>query len=149
MKIITKNKRAYFDYDIKETLDAGIVLKWYEVKSIKQGKVNIKDAIVKFRNWEAWITNMDIPLYEKTNPKLVPNYDPKWVRKLLLTKSQINRRAERTHKTWLVVKPLEVFVDKNWRIKIKLWLWKLKRKIDKKDEIKKRDLQRQMARWYL
>ncbi len=149
MKLITKNKRAYFDYDIKETLDAWIVLKGYEVKSIKQWKINIKDAIVRFKDGEAWITNMDVPLYEKTNPKLVPGYDPKWTRKLLLTKQQIRRRAERTHKTWLVVKPLEVFVDKNWRIKIKLWLGKLKRKIDKKEEIKKRDIQRQMARWYL
>ena len=146
MKIITKNKRAYFDYDIKETIDAGIVLKWYEVKSIKSGKVNITDAIVKIRNWEAFITNMDIPLYEKTNPALVPGYKPKGERKLLLTKKQIQRLAERTHKTWLVLKPLEVFITKNWKIKIKLGLAKLKKKIEKRQIIKERDMKRQMMR---
>jgi len=146
MKIITKNKRAYFDYDIKETIDAGIVLKWYEVKSIKQWRVNITDAIVKIRDGEAWITNMDIPLYEKTNPALVPWYKPKGERKLLLTKKQIQRLYERTHKTWLILKPLEVFVTKNWKIKIKLWLAKLKKKIEKRQIIKERDMKRQMAK---
>jgi SsrA-binding protein len=76
----------------------------------------------------------------------VPGYKPKGERKLLLTKKQIQRLAERTHKTWLVLKPLEVFVTKNWRIKIKLGLAKLKKKIEKRQIIKERDMKRQMMR---
>lgn len=138
------NKKVYHDYEIIETVDAWIVLKWYEVKSVKQWKINFTDWYVLFKNNEAWLEGVNIPLYEKTSP-LVVNYNPKRSRKLLLKRYQISRLAERTHKTWLILKPLEVYV-KNWFIKIKLWLCKLKRKVDKKEEIKKKDLQRQLER---
>ena len=77
MKIITKNKRAYFDYEIEKNYEAWIVLKGYEVKSVKTSHVNIQDSVVRIDNHECWIYNMDIPLYEKTPNILVPNYQPK------------------------------------------------------------------------
>ena len=92
MQFITKNKRAYFDYEIEKEYEAGIVLKWHEVKAIKTSHVNIQDAAIVIENRELWIYNMDIPLYEKTSPALVPHYRQKWKRKLLLNKNEITKR---------------------------------------------------------
>jgi SsrA-binding protein len=77
MQIITKNKRAYFDYEIDKEYEAGIILKGHEAKSIKTSHVNIQDAAIVIENRELWIYNMDIPLYEKTSPALVPHYRQK------------------------------------------------------------------------
>jgi SsrA-binding protein len=88
MKIISKNKRAQLDYEIESEFEAWIVLHGFEVKSIRLWQVNIWPAIVKILWNEAFITNMDIPLYYKTSPILAPNYDPKWTRKLLLKKKR-------------------------------------------------------------
>lgn len=143
MKIITKNKFAYSDYEIMETLDAGIILKWYEVKSVKSSKVNIKDAIVKVLWQEIYITNMDIPLYEKTSTVIAQNYDQKGNRKLLLKRKEIARLWERTQKTWLTVVPLEVFLTRTGLVKIKIWLWKLRKKIEKKQILKEKQVDRE------
>lgn len=146
MKLITKNKRAFLDYEIIETFEAWIVLKWYEVKSIKSSKVNIKDAIVKIIKNEIFITNMDIPLYEKTSHIIAPWYEQKWTRKLLLKKKEIARLREKTQKTWLTIKPLEIFLTNRWLIKVKIWLGKLRRKIEKKQIIKEREISREANR---
>jgi len=146
MRIINKNKFANSTYEITETFDAWIILKWYEVKSIKLSKVNIKDAIIKIYWTEIFITNMDIPLYERTSVNIAKNYDQKWNRKLLLTKREITKIAERTTKTWLTIVPLEVYENKYWFIKIKFWLWKLLKKVEKKQIIKERDVAREMQR---
>ncbi len=154
MKIISKNKRAYFDYEFQKTFDAGIVLKWFEVKWIKTWNVNIKDAIARFYWDEIFLTNMDIPLYKKVNPKIIWNYNVKWKRKLLLKKDEIKKIYFLIeNKSWNTIVPLEVFISKRWRIKIKLWIWKLKRKIEKKQILKERDIKRQMQKdikniWY-
>jgi SsrA-binding protein len=146
MKLITKNKFAYLDYDIQQTFDAWIILKWHEVKSIRHWNVNIKDAMVKLQNSEIFILNLDIPLYEKTAPQTVPWYEQKWARKLLLNKKEIIRLAERTTKTWLVIIPLEVYMTKERFVKIKIWLWKLRKKIEKKQILKERDIDKEAKR---
>lgn len=146
MRIINKNKFANSTYEITETFDAWIVLKWYEVKSVKLSKVNIKDAIIKIYWTEIFITNMDIPLYERTSVNIAKNYDQKWNRKLLLTKREITKIAERTTKTGLTIVPLEVYENKYWFVKIKFWLWKLLKKVEKKQIIKERDVAREMQR---
>lgn len=144
MKILSKNKFVYSDYEIKETLEAGVVLAWHEVKSAKTWHINITDAFVKIDNdKQAYIINMDIPLYSKTSPDLAPNYEQKQRRKLLLKKREIQRLWERTHKTWLVLVPINIYINKSWIIKITLWLGKLKKKIEKKQAIKDRDIARQ------
>lgn len=144
MRVITKNKFAYSDYDIQQEYEAGIVLQWYEVKSIKTSNINIKDAIVKvdYDAKELYITNMDIPLYAKTSPDRVPWYEAKWRRKLLVNKKELAKIVAATTKTWLVIVPLEVF-ENRWRlIKIKIGIGKLKRKVEKKQAIKERDTAR-------
>lgn len=146
MKLITKNKRAFLDYDIIETFEAWIVLKWYEVKSIKWSKVNIKDSIVKIIKNEIFITNIDIPLYEKTSIVIAPWYEQKWTRKLLLNKKEIARLREKTQKTWLTIKPLEIFLTKRWFIKVKIWLGKLRKKIEKKQILKEKEVAREASK---
>lgn len=146
MKIITKNKRAYFDYEFSKFFDFGIVLKWHEVKSIKTSKVNIQDSIIHIENRELFIKNMDVQLYSKTSINLVPWYDPKQKRKLLIKKSEFSKIAWLLDKPWNELLPLEVFVTKWGFIKIKWWIGKKKKKIEKKQIIKERDVKRQMDR---
>lgn len=146
MQIIIKNKRAYFDYEIEKTYEAWIVLKGHEVKSIKTSHVNIQDAVVVIEHWECWLYNMDIPLYEKTSPALVPHYQQRWKRKLLLNKKEIAKIAASLDKPWMVLLALEVFVNKGWFVKIKLWLWRLHKKVEKKQILKERDIKKQMDR---
>lgn len=93
MKVVSKNKRAFFDYTIEKDYLAGIVLKGFEVKAVKTSHINIQDAVVGIQNQEIWLYNMDIPLYQKTSPVLAPQYQPKAKRKLLLTKREISKIA--------------------------------------------------------
>ena len=146
MQIITKNKRAYFDYEIEKEYEAGIVLKGHEVKSIKTSHVNIQDAAIVIENRELRIYNMDIPLYEKTSPVLVPHYRQKWKRKLLLNKNEITKIAAALDKPGMVALALEVFVTKWWFVKLKIGIWRLHKKVEKKQIIKERDIKKQMDR---
>lgn len=144
MKQIRRNKQAYFDYEIVDTLETWIVLEWHEVKSIKLDHPNITDAVVQVQERELWIINMDISLYKRTSPILAQWYDPKRKRKLLVTKQQLARLFERTKKTGLVLVPLQLLENKKWKIKILVWLGKLKKKIEKRSSIKERETKRMM-----
>lgn len=146
MKSISKNKRAYHDYEIDKDYDVGIVLQWHEVKSIKQSHVNIKDAFVRIEDKELYLLNMDVPLYEKTAHVLVPGYQPKGKRKLLITKKELTKISALTDKPGNVVIPLEIYVDKNNRIKLKIGVAKLMRKVEKKQVLKDKDIKRDMDR---
>ena len=147
MKIITKNKHAYHDYEISRTYEAWIILRWFEVKSIKIGHVNIKDSFARIENWEARINNIDIPLYSKTSINLIWwAYDPKWKRKLLLNKKELAKISSELDKWWVTLIPLEVFISKKWLIKIKIWIGKLMRKVEKKQILKEKDIDRQAKR---
>lgn len=146
MRILAKHKKAHFDYEIIETLDVGIVLQWHEVKSCKLGHPNLTDGIVKIIGQTAYITNMDIPLYAKTPPALAPGYEAKWNRRLLMTKNQLTKRAERIQKTWLRIIPLELYETSTRFIKIKLGLGKLKKKVEKRSVLKDREITREVDR---
>ena len=146
MQIITKNKRAYFDYEIDKEYEAWIILKWHEAKSIKTSHVNIQDAVILIENREVRIYNMDIPLYEKTSPVLVPHYRPKGKRKLLLNKSEITKIAASLDKPWMVALALQIFVNKGWFIKLKIGIWRRHKKVEKKQIIKERDIKKQMEK---
>lgn len=146
MKIITKNKRAYFDYEFSKYYEAGIVLVWHEVKSIKANDVNISDAIAKIRWNKCEILNMDIRLYSKTSINLIPGYNQKWNRILLLNQKELAKISSDISKPGIVLKPLEIFLNKKGKIKIKLGIGKLKKKVEKKQIIKDRDIQKQMDR---
>ena len=144
MRSITKNKHVYSDYDIQQEFDAGIVLTWHEVKSVKMQHPNIKDAIVRLDHdtKALYIINMDIPLYTKTNTESVPWYEAKWRRKLLVNKKELAKIVASTTKTWLTIVPLEVWESKFRIIKVKIWVGKLRRKVEKKQLLKEKDTAR-------
>lgn len=144
MKILTKNRQAYHDYDITDTIEVGIILAWHEVKAIKEGKVNISDAIVRVSGNQLDILNLDIPLYSKTSLRQLWSYDPRHSRRLLMHRSELTKWIARTHRKAEVMLPLEVRMMKNYRIKILLWLAKRLRKVEKKQILKEKDLGRQM-----
>lgn len=146
MKLISKNRHAYHDYAIDKEYEVGIILKWHEVKSIKASHVNIKDSIVRLDNKELRINNMDIPLYEKTSHALVPGYQSKGKRKLLITKKELAKVSSALDKSWITIIPLEIFINKRGLIKIKIWIAKLLRKVEKKQVLKERDIKTEMDR---
>lgn len=146
MKILAKNKRASFDYDIIETLDTGIILRGFEVKALKTQKANISDAIIKVDEREIRLINCDIPLYKKTHPQMVGAYDAKGRRKLLITTRQRARLRERTHKTGYRIIPLEIYMDSRHLIKVKIAIAQIVNKVNKKAKLKEKDDKRLMKK---
>ncbi len=146
MKLISKNRHAYHDYQIDKDYEVWIILKWHEVKSIKWSHVNIKDSIIRLSNKELWIMNMDVPLYEKTSHLLVPGYESKGKRKILITKKELAKISSALDKSWTVIIPLEIYINKRGLIKLKIWVGKVLRKIEKKQILKEKDIKKQMDR---
>ena len=140
---ITKNKKAYFDYEILETYEAGIELRGNEVKAIKTGHINLAGSYVWIRNNEAYLLNADIPPYQ---PKNTPtDYDPQRTRRLLLRKEEIKELVGKTHEKGLTIMPLKVY-SKGRRLKIEIGLARGKKKRDKREMIRKRETQREISR---
>jgi SsrA-binding protein len=146
MKVISRNKHAYHNYQIDKEYEVGIILKWHEVKSIKTSNVNIKDSIVRLDNKELRVLNMDVPLYQKTSHNLVPWYQPKGKRKLLITKKELTKISAILDKSGNVIIPLKIFINKKGLIKLSIWVAKLMRKVEKKQILKEKDMKRQMDR---
>ena len=140
MKVVATNRKAYHDYEVLETYEAGIVLKGTEVKSAKQGRINLKDSYAKIENGEIFLINAHISPYTHGN---VYNHDPRRTRKLLLHKKEIMRLYGKGKEKGLTLIPLKAYI-KNGKIKIELGLCKGKKVYDKRAEIKKRDLEREM-----
>ena len=143
MKEITKNKKAYFNYEILEKLMAGISLIGQEVKSIKSGRISLKATYVVLRNEEAFLIGANIPPYQPKNaPK---DYNPERSRKLLLKKSEIKYLIGKTKQKGLTIVPLRVYNIRG-KIKIEIGLVKGKKKFDKREIIKKREGEREIRR---
>lgn len=138
-----KNKIAYLDYEITQTRDVGVVLIWHEVKSCKQRHGSINEAIVRLQGKQLMMINMQISLYEKTAPLFAPGYDPKRPKQLLLNKKELTKIAALTSKTWLAIILLEMYIANNRRIKAKIGIGKLRRKVEKKQILKEKDVDRQ------
>ncbi len=139
---ISINKRAYFDYQILRTYQAGIKLLGFEVKSVKGKRANLAGSYVLVRNSQAEIINMDIPPYQ---PKNTPSgYDSKRSRRLLLNKKEI-RELTIASKSNLTIVPLKIYT-KRGLIKIEIGLAKGKKKIDKREIIKEREVKKEMER---
>lgn len=133
---MTFNKRANFDYEIEEKFEAGIELKGYEVKAVKNGHMQIAGSYAVIRHNEAWLLNSHIPPYQpKNTPK---DYDPARSRRLLLTKKETDYLSGKLHEKGLTLLPLEVYT-KRGLVKLKLGLGKPLKKADKREVIKKRD----------
>ncbi|MBO5413995.1 MAG: SsrA-binding protein SmpB [Bacilli bacterium] len=137
--IEVKNKKAYFDYFIEEELEAGIALKGTEIKSIRKGSVDLKDSFVTIKNNEAFITNMYIAKYEEGN---IFNHDERRSRKLLLHKKEIKKLKESISVEGKTIVPLKLYI-KHGLVKVLIGVAKGKKLYDKRETIKKRDLERE------
>lgn len=142
LKLIANNKKAYHDYFIEETYEAGIVLHGTEVKSLRLGKCSIKEAFVTITKGEAYICGMNISPYEKGN---IFNKDPLRVRKLLLHKAEIRKLIGSSAEQGYTIMPLEVYF-KDGCAKIKIGLAKGKKLYDKRADIAKKDVRRQVEK---
>lgn len=143
MKALSENRKAYFNYEIIESLEAGIELKGYEVKAVKSGRANLAGAFATVKDGQIWLTNADIPPYQ---PKNTPEgYEPTRVRRLLLKKSEIEYLISKLQSERLTIIPLKLY-NKGGRIKVELGLARGKRKYEKRETIKKRETQREIRR---
>ncbi len=142
MKLIANNKKAYHDYFILETYEAGIALHGTEVKSLRTGKCSIKEAFIRVENEEVFIYGMHISPYEKGN---IFNKDPLRVRKLLLHKYEIRKLLGKTKEKGMTLVPLKVYL-KDSLVKVEIGLAKGKKLYDKRQDIAKKDQQREAQR---
>ena len=133
-----KNRKARFNYQILEVIEAGIVLTGTEIKSLKQGKANIKDAYATYKNGEIFLINMHISSYDNGNRF---NHDETRTRKLLLNKGEILKLRDKINIQGLTLVPLEVYL-KQGLAKVSLGVAKGKKVYDKREDIKKRDIER-------
>lgn len=138
-----KNKKAYFDYTILESIEAGISLVGTEIKSIRKGSVDLKDTFITIKNNEAFILNMYIAKYEEGN---IFNHEERRTRKLLLHKKEIQKLKEKVSMEGLTLIPLKLYFKKN-HVKVLVGLCKGKKLYDKRASIKERDLKRE-TRYY-
>ena len=143
MKIITENKKAQFNYHLLEKFQAGVVLDGQEVKAIKQGRVNIRGAFVIIKNGEVFLIGATVPPYQPEN--LLKEYRSQRTRKLLLKKSEIRELIGKSQQKGLTMIPLKVYTQRG-KIKIEFALARGKKKFDKRQKIKKREVEREMRR---
>ena len=142
-KLIAKNPTAYHNYNITDKIEAGIVLTGTEIKSIRNGKVNIKDTYVNFRNGEAYIYGMHISPYEHGN---IFNKDPLRDRKLLLHKREIFKFYGMMKQQGVSFVPIAMYF-KNSKVKIEIGIGKGKKLYDKREDMAKKDAELKMRRW--
>jgi len=140
MKIIAQNKKAYHDYFIEENYEAGIQLFGSEIKSIRQGKVNLSDSYVTFKNNEAYVLNMHISKYDYSN---IFNHEETRTRKLLLHKNEIIKLFTKTKLQGYAVIPLKVYL-KDGLCKVEIGLAKGKKDYDKRQTLKEKDMKKRM-----
>ena len=136
------NRKARYDYEIEDTYEAGIVLTGTEIKSIRLGKVNIKDSYAIIRNDEIYLLNAHISLYDEGNRF---NHEEDRTRKLLLHKKEILKLRDKLEKEGYTIIPLKIYFVKN-KAKVLLGLAKGKKNYNKKETIKERDIQREMEK---
>lgn len=137
MEII--NREARFNYLVLDEIEAGIILTGTEIKSIRDGKAQIKDSYANIRNNECYLLNMHINEYKEGN---LFNHDPKRTRKLLLHKNEIKKLSEKIKLEGLTLVPLKLYFKKN-KVKVLIGICKGKKLFDKRETIKERDLERE------
>lgn len=141
---ITTNRKAYFEFTVLEDFTAGIVLLGSEVKSIREGNVNINtDCFIYIKNSELWAKNMKVSRYKQTH--VVEKHDESRDKKLLLNRKEINKIEKLLKDKGTTIVPLEIFTSKN-RIKVKIGVVKGKKLWNKKEVIKERDIKREISR---
>ncbi|MFD2922655.1 SsrA-binding protein SmpB [Halobacillus naozhouensis] len=141
-KTIAQNKKARHDFFIEETYEAGIVLQGTEIKSIRASRVNLKDSFARIRNGEVYLHNLHISPYEQGN---IFNHDPTRSRKLLLHRKQINQLIGQTQQKGYSLVPLKIYI-KNGVAKVLIGLGKGKKKYDKREDLKRKQVNREIDR---
>ena len=141
-KLIANNKRAYHDYFIDETYEAGVALHGTEVKSLRMGKCNIRESFIRIENGEAFVYGMHISPYEKGN---LFNRDPLRIKKLLLHRYEIRKLQEKVKEKGYTLVPLQVYF-KNGMVKVEVGLARGKKLYDKREDIARKDMRRETER---
>ena len=141
-RILAENRKARHDYEILETLEAGLVLTGTEIKSLRAGKANLRDSYARVENGEVWIVNMHISHYAQGNRA---NVDPLRPRKALLHREEIRRLVGKTREKGVTLIPLTVFLS-HGRAKVELALARGKRQYDKREAIAEREVARERER---
>lgn len=143
MKIISKNRKAYHDYEVLDKYEAGIMLVGSEVKSLREGKINLKDSYVDIRLGEAYLINAHISPYSNASYN---NHEPERDRKLLLHKQELNKLERKVKNRGVSIIPLTIYFNKKGLVKLEIAMAKGKREYDKKQKIKDRDIKREVDR---
>ncbi len=144
LKIICLNRKASFNYFFQELYEAGIVLKGSEIKSVRAGKINIADSYAIDKEGEIFLVNSHIPLYKEAS---YSNHNPLDERKLLLNKKEINKLIGKVQREGLTLIPTKMYFKKG-KAKIEIAVAKGKKQYDKRQSIKKRDWNRDRARYF-
>lgn len=143
MKIIAQNKKAYHDYFIDETYEAGIVLKGTEIKSVRKGSANLKDSYIRIKDGEAFIEGMHIAPYAQGN---IFNHDPTRTRKLLLHKKQILKLAREVKEAGYTLVPTKIYFGEGSKAKLEIALARGKKLYDKRQDMKAKDAKRDIEK---
>jgi len=143
IKEVASNRKAYHDYFIDETFEAGLVLSGTEIKSIREGRINLRDAYARVENGEAWLCNAHISAYDRAG--LYFNHAPTRNRKLLLHKDEIRRLATKTQAKGLTLVPLKMYLKKG-RAKVEVGVARGKKLYDKRDALAEREANREIER---
>ena len=144
MKVVSQNKKAYHDYFIEDTYEAGIELKGTEIKSIRKGSANLKDSYIRIKNGEAFLEGMHVAPYEQGN---IFNHDPLRTRKLLLHKKQIEKLYREVKEAGLTLVPTKLyFGDKSSKIKVEVAVARGKKLYDKRETMKAKDAKRDIEK---
>ena len=142
IKVLASNRKAYHDYHIEETHEAGVALTGTEIKSVRAGSVNLRDSYAQVRNGELWLMNVHIAPYQ---PASRENADPYRDRKLLLHHGEIMRLMGRVQEKGLTLIPLRIYLKQN-RAKVEIGLARGKKMYDKRESIAKRESDREIQR---
>jgi SsrA-binding protein len=142
VKVVASNRRAYHDYFIDEKIEAGLVLTGTEIKSIREGRVNLREGYVRIANGEAWLTGVHIAPYEQGNRY---NHEPLRDRKLLLHRDEIDALVGRAKQRGYTIIPLQLYL-KRGRAKVELGLARGKKQYDKRAAIAEREARRDIER---
>ena len=144
IKIVCNNRKARFNYFFQELLEAGIVLKGSEVKSLREGKANITDSYATDSRGEIYLINSYIPAYKESSYN---NHNPRDMRKLLLNKKEINKVIGKINREGLTVVPTKIYFKKG-KAKVEIAVAKGKKQYDKRQVKKRRDWEREKARYF-
>ena len=142
MKIVAQNKKAFHDYFILDTYEAGIELKGTEIKSVRKGSANLKDSYIRIKNNEAFIENIHIAPYEQGN---IFNHEPLRTRKLLLHKKEIKKLQKEVKENGLTIVPTKLYFNTS-KLKVEVALVRGKKLYDKRQDLKAKDAKRDIDR---